>query len=438
MPRPATHTAKNPVLMRLIATAGAVAAAACSSSHSTAPQTGTLTITVTAPAVVTPQVTVSGPAGYTKMLSATTTLSALAAGSYAVSAASVTSADSTVGTFNSATVTGSPATVAAGAAATATVTYTRRPGSGGLWVGTDGMGDVTLEYGAGQLAATSADSPATVLGIGAQNSAVAIDSAGNLWVAGLSDSVIREFAVGQLAASGSPTPHVTLSAANGSLAFPGAMTFDAQGNLWVANEDDSSIVEFAAAQLTTSGSPTPAVVIGATAGSLDVPSGVAFNAAGSLWVTNIGTNTVVEFTPAQLAESGTPTPAVTLSANGQSLATPRAPAFDPHGNLWVTNVDANTISEFTPAQRSASGSPAATVMLTASANSIAGPDGLAFDASGDLWVANGDFDTIVEFRPSQLVASGSPTPVVIVSGDALAGPWGLAFDPHASNLPLKP
>jgi DNA-binding beta-propeller fold protein YncE len=63
------------------------------------------------------------------------------------------------------------------------------------------------------------------------------------------------------------------------------------------------------------------------------------------------------------------------------------------------------------------------------------PAGLAFDASGNLWVANSTGQTIVEFVASQIVASGSPTPNAVIG--SVNTPSGLAFSPHATALPLR-
>ena len=248
--------------------------------------TGSLTVTITAPAGVTPTVTVSGPGGYQQSLSATQTLSGLAPGSYTVTAASVTVANPIVAAVYDATVTGGPATVTAGATAAASVSYAARPGTGALWVVT--LGDL------------------------------------------FSSSRVVEFAASQLAASGSPTPAVTLSATGGSLNRPGLLAFDASGNLWVANGGNHTVVEFAASQLGASGSPTPTVTVSATSGSLNNPAGLAFDASGNLWVANAGTsNTVVEFVASQLAASGSPTPTVTVSTTIGSLTLPIGLAFDP-------------------------------------------------------------------------------------------------------------
>ncbi len=82
---------------------------------------GTLMVTVSGlPAGIPAAITVTGPDGYSRSLTAGATLSDLTPGSYAVTAATVTAG----GTEHEAAVTGSPAAVTAGSTATATVTYT--------------------------------------------------------------------------------------------------------------------------------------------------------------------------------------------------------------------------------------------------------------------------------------------------------------------------
>jgi hypothetical protein len=86
------------------------------------------------------------------------------------------------------------------------------------------------------------------------------------------------------------------------------------------------------------------------------------------------------------------------------LAGPEALAFDTSGNLFVA--DQNAVIEFTP-----------TATKTVFASGLRSPIGLAFDSSGNLFVA--DTDTIFKFTPN-----GSKT--VFASG--LSQPAGMAFD----------
>jgi sugar lactone lactonase YvrE len=424
--------------MLFAATATVVAAAGCSSSGTTAPGAGDLLVTISAPKGVTANVTVTGPAGYTKSLTATATLTGLTSGSYTVSAAPATTTDPIVATRYSATISGSPATLStSGAGATVKATYAEQPGSGGLWIA-NGLSPATVvKYTAAQLAG-AASTPATTIKSGGSGSdvGIAFDASGNLWVA--SNGNIVQYSAEQLKASGTPTAAVTLTASGTSLDAPEGVAFDAGGNLWVTNSGNSTLVEFAASQLAASGSPTAAVTISAPGGAFTRPVGLAFDAAGDLWVANFTPNTVVEYTPAQLAATGDPTPTITLTGVAMSISGPQLVAFDATGNLWVANgegLTVTTIEAFSPAQLATSGHPTPAIVLSSFTPSNV-PAGLAFDASGDLWVST--INSLVEFTPSQIAATGAPTPAITITNSALAGSYGVAFDPHPTGFPLQP
>lgn len=395
------------------------------------PATGSLTVTITAPAGVTPSVTVSGPGGFAQHLHATRTLSGLNAGSYTVTAASDTMTNPIVPTVEEPSVTGAATTVSPGTTANASVSYAARGGSGELWVGNLAFPGIAASYSATNLAGGPA---ATVTGPG---SYVAFDVAGNLWTANVGDAVY-EFAAAQLTTTGAPTPAVTLNTDGSSLSFVQGLGFDAAGDLWVVNPTNT-VVEFTPSQIAQTGSPTPVVTLADDgSGSLSTPLTLAFDGSGNLWVANGGTgsnNTVVEFSSGQLTHSGTPTPTVTLSDNGHgSLHGPDALAFDSEGDLWVTNGGDSSVVEFTPSQFANSGSPTPTVTLSASHGSLLFPTDLTFDVSGDLWVSNGGSlsagsASVVEFGASQLLSSGTPTPIQTLSGGPITEPYSLAFDP---------
>jgi hypothetical protein len=115
---------------------------------------------------------------------------------------------------------------------------------------------------------------------------------GNLWVSNVNDTTIFEFNAGHLPTIGSGldviAPDVTLSDdGKGSIQGPWALIFDQTGNLWSSNANSPfTLVEFSATQITTTGSPTPAVTIspfpvkikkGVTDPSLAAPNGIAFD-----------------------------------------------------------------------------------------------------------------------------------------------------------------
>jgi sugar lactone lactonase YvrE len=311
-----------------------------------------------------------------------------------------------------------------------------------LWIANFGASQTAVEYTAAQLASPTSATAATVIALGtAENAGAAFDASGNLWLSKFGAATVVEYSASALTAARTPTAAVALSANAGSLSNPAGLAFDSSGDLWIVNSSAATVVEFTPSQLASSGSPTPAVTIGASSASLDEPFGIAFDASGDLWVSNIG-GSVVEFTPSQLTASGTPTPTVILTSASGSLNGPLMIAFDAAGRLWVANGDhdQNSVVAFSPSQLAASGSPTPVVTLSANAGSLDGPAGLAFDASGNLWVSNidGTSTTVVEFAASQIATSGSPAPSVTITGGSLSEPFGLAFDPHAAGLPLEP
>jgi sugar lactone lactonase YvrE len=437
-----------PLARRSLATlAIALLAAAC--SDSTSPKSGNLTVTVSAPTGVTPSVTVTGPGGFSQTLHASGTLHGLTSGSYTIAAATTVSSAPIVSVAYAGAVTGSPAVVSGGHGAAATVTYSARPGSGGLWLvgGTDSGNNAlnaAVRYDATQLQASSSAPPTTQLQFpvssGTQNidaSGAAFDHDGNLWVVNDNSNTVVEYTTSQLGASGAPTPAVTLDL--GANAFSYALAFDAQGNLWVANNGAGTIVEFSPSQLAVSGAPTPVVSIVDGQPFTNEPIGMAFDVHGNLWIANNVANTVVEYAASQLTTSGAPTPAVTLS--GTALDWPYAVAFDSTGNLWVSNLayysSPGRIVEYAASALTATGSPTPTVTLNLPAGTNTPvATGIAFDNSGNLWYEDAANQLIGEYSAAQLTTGGTLSPTVSIVSPTQAAGVGMAFDPHSAALPL--
>lgn len=217
--------------------------------------------------------------------------------------------------------------------------------------------------------------------------------------------------------------------------------------LWVAN--GTNVLEFASTSLTAMGSvgATPALMVNSSA--FAAPQGVIFDTSADLWVIdggNIGTGGKVkpalyEFTSSQLSgiQSGSSAmPNMTISSS--AFVFPQQAAWDSKGDLWVSDHGANEVFEFTPAQRMASGTNVTPNITIKSTPAFNGALGLAFDSSGDLWVANNGSTTIFEFNASTLpTASGSVTltPNIMLSDDgkgSIQGPWALAFDSAGNHI----
>ncbi|HZS57692.1 MAG TPA: hypothetical protein VFA43_00380 [Gemmatimonadaceae bacterium] len=391
------------------------------------PQTGNLTVTVAAPVGITPRVMVSGPGGYMRALNATTTLTGLVVGSYAVTAAdtSVTISDTIVNTIlGTPVISGSPATVIAGGTASASVSY-GAGGTGALWVvETYNFGGFLAGFPVSGLRASGAVTPAKLQGPNISYS-IAFDASGNAWVG--QEGSVDEYSAAQLAISGDQTPITTII--DSAIVQPESMAFDKSGNLWLSDMRSNTVMEFTAAQLTTGGTKTPAVTISSDA--ILVPNGLAFDANGTLWVAN--SYVVLGFTASQLATSGKPTP-ISITVEPASLAQyVTSVAFDGGGDMWVET--AFMVVEYTPSQLTASGSPTPNRTVTLPGGGFSSSlEGMAFDNSGNLWLTDIATPRLVELSPAQLATGGTQTPQVVIPSPSAA--YALAFDPPSPSLPL--
>lgn len=263
----------------------------------------------------------------------------------------------------------------------------------------------------------------------------------NLWLAlndggGISGgSGIESYTSKQLKKSGMPTP-LDLS----TFTSVSGLAFDGSHNLWAVVEEDE-VVEFTAAQLKNlknDPSPIPGVIITSTA-TFGENIGCNFDHQGNLWVTSPGLHALYELSKEQLAAgSGNLTsPAVVITSS--ELIGGLFVAFDAAGNAWMNSWENDTIVEFSAAQLASSGSKPPSVVLSddGSGTSLSNPQEIAFDKKGDLWVANLASDTVVEYAKHQLTSSGHPAPAVKLNNSMFDGPSGLAFNPKGSLVVMN-
>jgi hypothetical protein len=263
---------------------------------------------------------------------------------------------------------------------------------------------------------------------------VVFDPSGDLWAANVNTGTLIEFTRAELATA-NPVPAVTISSASGALANPYGMAFDRSGNLFVVGNGAGKVYEYAKWQLRRSGSPTPVGTISDFPGT---PLGDAFDPSGDLWVTiqvssGCPQGCVVEFPPAELATAD-PAATVTISSTGGANM-----SFTPAGDLWMVTGGGplddcygtpcnNELVEFTKAQLATSGSPTPAVTISSTdpgsaSGSLWGPYGVAVDHCGDVWVSNFNKPTTVEFGSDQLSTSGAPTPMRTIVGKRTGMNW---------------
>lgn len=178
---------------------------------------------------------------------------------------------------------------------------------------------------------------------------------------------------------GAAPPDWTLAVSytGAGLNTPGAIALDAAGNVWVANYF-SAVSEFS-----SSGQPlSPAA--GYTGGGLEESYGLAVNKDGSLWVTNEASSGTVNGGAGALTVLN-PTGQVTSGANGYvggGVFFPVAAAADTDGSVWIADYGDSTASKFAMSGTAVSGSTGF------GSTQLQGPVAVAIDAGHNAWFAN--------------------------------------------------
>lgn len=398
------------VVLSGLAVALVVVLAACGS----APATGSLKVSVSGlPSVVGGAVTVT-KGSYSHTVTSTTTLSGLVPGTYSVVAQTVTLRRNVFdGTAASATV-----TVSGGGTASDSVAYAARPGD--LWV-TLGNNGGPEEFGGSSLASGNPTAGATITGLTSPYG-MAFDASGNLWVSsvGTTYGVVTEYSASSLA-SGTPTAVTSFTTVGSTTA---GIAFDSSGNLWVTNYGLDLVTEYEASTLGSSTPTRGTSIILAEGATFYGSSGLAFDAAGDLWVmefTTGGSDRIAGFSASSLGSgSSVASVVIPLGFGGQDLGL----AFNAGGDLWVTS--SGSVVEYMAASSLV---PKMGITVPTGGD----PVGLAFDADGNLWVADNAGGTVVDYTAASL-AKGSPVKGTTIS---MTTPFDIAFDPPPYNLPLS-
>ncbi len=383
---------------------------------------------------------------------------------------------------------------------------------GDLWVAGSGAllgGGGISEFNASSLQGRN---PKVSFEIPTSASALTFDAGGDLWASQFTGKIL-EYSVSSLGGcnpghgfeNGQPAnivigePNFTSMAIDWGysqgtnqkgLTTPTGIAFDSHGDLWVADSGNGRITKFEAPFVTAEGASIPVlghpgradfglpVTRGVTnASTIGIPTGIsegialqglAFDQAGNLWVTDSANNRVLEFDAVSLQSAVANQEAIpasivigqpnfTSNSQGTSatqLSGPTGIAFDPSGNLWVSDTGNNRVVEFRPpfsvgqGASAVVGQPDFTSFTPDHPDTTLGgldqPIGIAFDGGGNLWVADNQDHRVMMFEPPFVLGENSSLLigemltggqfVTIASGPGSVGtPVSVAFD-QGGNL----
>ncbi len=288
--------------------------------------------------------------------------------------------------------------------------------------------------------------------------AAAMDSAGNLYVADTGNNVVRKISKGIITnfagngTAGSGGDGGTATSAQ--LRSPQAVAVDGAGNVYIADSGNSRVrkVSLDGTISTVAGNGTPGYSgdSGAAASAqLYTPTAVAVDASGNLYIADFNNNRI-----RKVSSTGTIS---TVAGNGNSgysgdgspatsaqINLAQGVAVDGYGNLYIGDTGNNVVRQVNAsgiintvagngfAGYSGDGGPAAQAQL-------GNPSAVAVDAVGNLYVADGS-TRIRKVYPNGLITTIAGNGTTGYSGDGgaataaqLSGPSGVSLD-SAGNL----
>jgi hypothetical protein len=219
------------------------------------------------------------------------------------------------------------------------------------------------------------------------------------------------------------------------LAFNFFDWYDAHsGLIWATNcLSLSSQGPVEAFKASATGPVAPAVSIGGSkTGLSSCQLGITMDGLGNLFVADISNTKaapgghVAIFRPGQ---NGNVAPNHAIVGAAANFHSPTGVAVDSSGNLYVADScqGYSCSGDIQVFAAGSNGNVASIRTITGAATGIAGPEGLALDAAGDLYVANAGTNAITVYAPG---ATGNAAPIRTIAGSKtrLDAPCGVALD----------
>jgi sugar lactone lactonase YvrE len=247
---------------------------------------------------------------------------------------------------------------------------------------------------------------------------IAVDAAGNVYVADFHNNLIRKVTpagvVSTLAGTVTNPADSTVATQVSVFSGPSGVAVDASGNVYVADSGNNEIKMVApdGTVNTLAGNANPGSNDGTgAAASFYNPTGVALDAAGNLYVADFLNNLIRKIAPGGVVTTIAGNASIGSSDGSGAAASfyfPNSLAVDASGNVFVTDDFNNLIRKISPSGQ------VTTIAGTGLAGSLNGistaasfndPDGIAVDASGNLYIADADNNLIRKITPAGVVTT---------------------------------
>src|SRR5580658_6591160 len=215
--------------------------------------------------------------------------------------------------------------------------------------------------------------------------AVALDSAGNLYIADTGDNAIQEWVAA--------TQQMTTLVSAG-LNAPHGVAVDARGNVYIADSYNNAVEQWSPAtqQLTT-----------LVSSGLNFPLAVAVDTQGNVYIADFGNNAVKQWSPA--------TQQVTTLV-GSGLNNPTGVAVDALGNVYIADFRNNAIEQWSATTQQ---------MTSLVSEGLSFPNSVTLDGQGNVYLVDGNNNALKQWN-----AASQSVSALIPSG--VSGSFGVATD----------
>jgi sugar lactone lactonase YvrE len=300
--------------------------------------------------------------------------------------------------------------------------------------------------------------PATSAQLNGPNG-VAVDTAGNLFIGDLGNNCVRKVttggAISTVAANGTDGFSGDCSPATSTqLNEPSGVAVDSAGNLFIADYNNNCIGEVTPAGVvsTVAGNGTAGFSGDggpATSAQLDEPFGVAVDTAGNLFIADLGNERVRKVTPGGVVSTAAGNGTQGFSGDGgpataAQLNFPQDAAVDTAGNLFIADLGNNRVRKVTPGGVISTVAGGGTSGLgdggQATSAQLYNPTGVAVDTAGNLFIADKGNYRIRKVTTGGVISTVAGNGTAGFSGDGgpatsaqLNEPNGVAVD-TAGNL----
>ena len=279
---------------------------------------------------------------------------------------------------------------------------------------------------------------------------VALDSGGNVYVADTANHTIRKITPsGAVATLAGQAGIAGSNDGSGSAQFnhPTGLAVDTAGNIYVADTDNDTI-----RKVTRSGSVTTLAGQAGVAGSVDGPgaaarfngpSGIVVDSSGTIFVSDTLNHTIRQITAAgqvtTIAGTAGASGAVDAAGSSARFYGPQGIALDGAGDLFIADTDNDAVRKLVIAGGMVS-TVAGQIGIVGSADgprhqaTFQYPSDVGLDTAGNIYVADTDNHTVRKVSVSGVVSTLAGTAGIAGSGDGVGTtarfnyPTGLAVD----------